>query len=119
MTHGFDNTGSLYDKFGNYKNWWSNETKQKFEQKQQCFIEQYNNFTFHSLEKLAEEGLYSGPTSVNGTKTLGENIAGKIKMFKILNIYLYPCGEPCGAGSGWVRLGQAGSGWLRLAQACQ
>lgn len=72
LTHGFDNSGSLFDKFGNFKNWWSNKTHQQFVQRQQCFIEQYNQFDFPVLESIPD---YKGPTGVNGKATLGENIA--------------------------------------------
>jgi len=72
MTHGFDNLGSQFDKYGNYQNWWSNDTKTQFVDKYQCFIEQYNNFSFPALSEIPG---YDGPISVNGTQTLGENIA--------------------------------------------
>lgn len=64
LTHGFDNIGYQYDADGNLKNWWTNETRKKFEAKFQCFIEQYGNFTD------SVSGLKS-----NGTKTLMENLA--------------------------------------------
>ncbi len=73
LTHGFDNMGSQFDQFGNYINWWSNQTKEEFVQRQQCFIQQYGNFSFEVLQSVAG---YQGPTSVNGQATLGENIAG-------------------------------------------
>ena len=54
MTHGFDNMGSQFDKYGNYQNWWSNDTKTQFVDKYQCFIEQYSNFSFPALsEKMS------------------------------------------------------------------
>lgn len=64
LTHGFDNIGYQYDADGNLKNWWTNETRKKFEAKFQCFIEQYGNFT----DRVS--GLKS-----NGSKTLMENLA--------------------------------------------
>lgn len=64
LTHGFDNIGYQYDADGNLKNWWTNETRKKFEAKFQCFIEQYGNFT----------DCVSGLKS-NGSKTLMENLA--------------------------------------------
>ena len=81
FTHGFDNMGSQFDKHGNYQNWWSNDTKAQFIDKQQCFIEQYGNYSFPVLEGIPG---YDGPTNVNGIQTLGENIAGKrLKLSKM------------------------------------
>jgi len=72
LTHGFDNMGRQFDKYGNYENWWSNETSARFVDRQRCFVEQYGNFSFQILEQIAG---YEGPTNVSGTQTLGENIA--------------------------------------------
>ena len=73
LTHGFDNMGSLFDAHGNFENWWTNATKEKFEQKQECFVKEYSNYTFPILDEIPG---YKGPKSVNGKQTLGENIAG-------------------------------------------
>ncbi|XP_022902040.2 neprilysin [Onthophagus taurus] len=64
LTHGFDNTGRKFDKYGNYIQWWSNETIETFETKTKCFVEQYNNYTLPNIDD-----------SVNGKMTLGENLA--------------------------------------------
>lgn len=71
LTHGFDNNGSQYDAHGNLNNWWSSETKEKFDEKAQCFIDQANGYKIESL------GLY-----VDGVKTLEENLAdqGGVKL---------------------------------------
>ena len=74
MTHGFDNMGALYDAHGNFKNWWTNATRNEFQNKQKCFIEEYGNYNFPILDLLGED--YHGPKNVSGTRTLGENIAG-------------------------------------------
>lgn len=62
MSHGFDDTGSQYDKDGNLKNWWTGEDKSKFEAKTKALGEQFNSYTvvdtIHVLGKL----------------TMGENI---------------------------------------------
>jgi predicted metalloendopeptidase len=74
LTHGFDNNGALFDDKGNFENWWSKSTREKFEKKQQCFINQYGNISFEALKKIIPD--YDGPMNVSGTNTLGENIAG-------------------------------------------
>lgn len=44
LTHGFDNNGRKYDKYGNYRQWWSNSTIDKFENLTKCFVNQYSQF---------------------------------------------------------------------------
>lgn len=41
--HGFDDEGSQYDADGNLNNWWSNKTKEGFNEKAKCFIDQYSS----------------------------------------------------------------------------
>ncbi|CAJ0554865.1 Ff.00g133780.m01.CDS01 [Fusarium sp. VM40] len=67
IIHGFDNTGRNFDKTGNTTEWWDKKSINAFEEKAQCFIEQYNNFTI-----LAPNGT---KVYVNGNLTLDENIA--------------------------------------------
>ena len=72
MTHAFDNTGNekkiykpehngisnyymyhsgrQYDSQGALRPWWTNETLKSFNEKTDCFVEQYSNFTVeHSI----------------------------------------------------------------------
>ncbi|OGE58017.1 hypothetical protein PENARI_c001G11077 [Penicillium arizonense] len=67
LSHAFDSTGRHYDENGNYTNWWDDKTVEGFEERAQCFIDQYSNYTV------------TGPDGkvlhVNGRLTLGENIA--------------------------------------------
>lgn len=62
MSHGFDDTGSQYDKDGNLRNWWTDEDRAKFNEKTGALVAQFNQYTvvdtIHVLGKL----------------TLGENI---------------------------------------------
>lgn len=62
MSHGFDDTGSQYDKDGNLKNWWTDEDRAKFNEKTKALGEQFSAYTvvdtIHVLGKL----------------TMGENI---------------------------------------------
>ncbi|KAJ6093337.1 hypothetical protein N7486_008626 [Penicillium sp. IBT 16267x] len=67
LSHAFDSTGRHYDETGNYTNWWDDETVQAFEERAQCFVDQYSNFTV--------EGAGGKLLHVNGRLTLGENIA--------------------------------------------
>lgn len=62
ITHGFDDTGKLYDSEGNRRKWWSNSTLTNFQRNSRCLEDQYANFTFYG-------------NKVNGKKTLSENIA--------------------------------------------
>ncbi len=63
MTHGFDDQGRQYTKDGNLQDWWTPEDAQKFKEKTQVLIAQFNNYT--ELDSL----------HINGALTLGENIA--------------------------------------------
>jgi predicted metalloendopeptidase len=58
LTHGFDNTGRKHDKFGNYKEWWTNATVHTFEEKIECFVKQYDNFTVEGVEKHVRRLIY-------------------------------------------------------------
>ncbi|HEY1986891.1 MAG TPA: M13 family metallopeptidase [Terracidiphilus sp.] len=63
LTHGFDDEGRQYDKDGNLKNWWTREDEQKFTERAQCMVKQYD-----AIE--AVPGVH-----LNGKLTLGENLA--------------------------------------------
>ncbi|XP_017772968.1 PREDICTED: neprilysin-11 [Nicrophorus vespilloides] len=64
LTHGFDNTGRRFDKYGNLIEWWTNETLNTFEDKTECFIKQYSDYRVPNIEM-----------NVDGDLTLGENLA--------------------------------------------
>jgi len=63
ITHGFDDQGSQYDKYGNVMNWWTKEDMERFRERSKAVVEQYNRY-----EVLP--GIF-----INGELTLGENIA--------------------------------------------
>jgi putative endopeptidase len=63
MTHTFDDQGAQFDKYGNVKNWWTQDDYEKFKAKTQQVVDQYNTFTV--LDTL----------HVKGAMTLGENTA--------------------------------------------
>uniref|UniRef100_A0A8C9VZV5 Endothelin converting enzyme like 1 n=1 Tax=Scleropages formosus TaxID=113540 RepID=A0A8C9VZV5_SCLFO len=62
LTHGYDDWGGQYDRHGNLKQWWTEESYRKFQKKAECIIKLYDNFTVYNQK-------------VNGRLTLGENIA--------------------------------------------
>jgi len=63
MTHGFDDQGRQYDKEGNLNNWWTGNDAEKFNQRTQVLVRQYN-------QKTVLDTVHA-----NGELTLGENIA--------------------------------------------
>ena len=44
MTRGFDDKGAQIHSEGNLVDWWKKETKEKFNKKVKCMIDQYNNY---------------------------------------------------------------------------
>ncbi|RZF41386.1 hypothetical protein LSTR_LSTR000100 [Laodelphax striatellus] len=64
ITHGFDDKGRLFDKFGNLHKWWTDEDIFNFHQRAQCIIEQYSEYI------IPEIGV-----RLDGALTQGENIA--------------------------------------------
>ncbi|EIE90773.1 hypothetical protein RO3G_15484 [Rhizopus delemar RA 99-880] len=67
ITHAFDDTGRLYDGHGLYQSWWTNASSNEFEDRAQCFVNQYGNFSI--------EGPNRTQHFVDGQLTLGENLA--------------------------------------------
>lgn len=63
MTHGFDDKGRLFDKDGNFSEWWTADDAKSFNERTQVIIDHFNN-----IEVLP--GLMA-----NGELTVGENIA--------------------------------------------
>ncbi|MBX7180572.1 MAG: M13 family metallopeptidase [Bacteroidia bacterium] len=63
LTHGFDDQGSQFDEEGNMKDWWTASDKEKFLNKTQMVVAQFNGY-------VAIDSLH-----INGELTLGENIA--------------------------------------------
>lgn len=45
ITHGFDDQGIRFDKEGNFMDWFTRETKEKYKEKAKCFIKQYADYT--------------------------------------------------------------------------
>ncbi|WNG90402.1 M13-type metalloendopeptidase [Mycobacterium sp. ITM-2016-00317] len=64
--HAFDDTGSQFDGDGNLVNWWTEADQAAFAAKTRVLVEQFDGYVPRQLP--------DGP-HVNGTLTLGENIA--------------------------------------------
>jgi len=62
MTHGFDNAGRHFDALGQEADWWTPTAASAFDKHAQCFVDQYSSYQVWNQ-------------SVDGAKTLGENIA--------------------------------------------
>jgi putative endopeptidase len=62
ISHGFDDSGSQYDKDGSLRNWWTEEDRTKFTERAKKLQEQFDAYTV--LDSV----------HVNGKLTLGENI---------------------------------------------
>lgn len=62
ISHGFDDSGSQYDKDGTLRNWWTADDLAKFKERAKKLQEQFDSYTV--LDTL----------HVNGKLTLGENI---------------------------------------------
>lgn len=63
LTHGFDDEGRKFDGHGNLTDWWTEEDGKKYEERTDCLVQEYSNFT--AVDDI----------KVNGKLTLGENTA--------------------------------------------
>lgn len=63
IVHGIDNKGAEFDEDGSLRNWWTNRDRDRFRQKAQALVRQYE--TYRPLPELA----------IDGERTLAENIA--------------------------------------------
>ncbi|HRG53220.1 MAG TPA: M13 family metallopeptidase [Bacteroidia bacterium] len=63
LTHGFDDQGAQFDADGNLKNWWTKEDLERFKQKTDVLVKQFDSYVAIDNEH------------VKGELTLGENIA--------------------------------------------
>ena len=62
ITHGFDDQGRQYDADGNIRDWWTKEDAERFTERAQGLIDQYDNYV--AIDTM----------TINGQMTLGENI---------------------------------------------
>lgn len=75
IAHGFDTTGVKYDAQGNDQDWVSLEDRETFDLKTKCFVDQYSGYE-----------LLPGKW-VNGSLTLGENIADNLGLHLAYQTY--------------------------------
>jgi putative endopeptidase len=64
LTHGFDSSGSKFDKFGNLKNWWSGKIYKEFDKRAQCLVHHASNYKMSTTD-----------LKINGEAVIAENIA--------------------------------------------
>jgi len=62
MSHGFDDQGSQFDKYGNQRNWWTAQDKKNFDARTKVLADWFSSFD-------VQPGI-----KVNGKQTLGEDI---------------------------------------------
>lgn len=58
LTHAFDDQGREYDKYGNINRWWDNKSIERFNEKTECFANQYGSYILNGWH-------------LNGKQTLG------------------------------------------------
>ncbi len=63
LTHGFDDEGRQFDAKGNLKDWWAKEDAAAFNERAQCIVDQYAQYTIVDDIKI------------NSKLTLGEDVA--------------------------------------------
>ena len=63
LTHGFDDEGRQFDLNGNLREWWTKTDNDEFNNRADCFVQQYGDYPVVEDVKL------------NGKLTLGENVA--------------------------------------------
>ncbi|MDE5697523.1 MAG: M13 family metallopeptidase [Lachnospiraceae bacterium] len=62
VSHAFDSSGALYDEYGNYNVWWTDEELAEYKRMSQSIVDYYSNYEMMGIK-------------VNGDLTLMENIA--------------------------------------------
>ncbi|KAH7889832.1 Metalloprotease [Phlebopus sp. FC_14] len=76
LTHAFDSAGRLYNQRGKLEEWWTRQTSDAYQIRQDCIVEQYSSYTI-------DDGK-GGMIHVNGNLTSGENIgdSGLIQAYR-------------------------------------
>jgi putative endopeptidase len=82
VSHGFDDTGALFDEKGNLRNWWAPQDMARFKAEIKKLADQYSAY-----EPLP--GLH-----INGQQVLGENIADVAGLTVAYDAYHHAVGGP-------------------------
>ena len=93
MSHGFDDQGSQFDKYGNQNNWWTEADKRNFEARTKVLVDYFN-----TVEVMPGK-------TINGSLTLGENIGdngGLNIAYRALQNYLKDNPDKAGAIDGFT-----------------
>lgn len=61
--------GRKHDKYGNFMQWWTNQTIESFENLTDCFVKQYENFTIPGVEGHVSYGINNPPCSSSSCST--------------------------------------------------
>ena len=72
LLHGYDDQGSKFDADGNYRMWWTDEDRARFEERAARLVDQAGQYV--ALRNF-QNGDSTEDLKVNGALTLGENIA--------------------------------------------
>ncbi|KAH8409722.1 hypothetical protein KR222_002777 [Zaprionus bogoriensis] len=76
LTHGFDTVGSNFDGNGTMRSWWTNTSREVFEERAECYINHYDNYLIPEINR-----------KVNGNMTKDENIADSEGLRETLSAY--------------------------------
>ncbi|VVC39607.1 Metallopeptidase, catalytic domain,Peptidase M13, C-terminal domain,Peptidase M13,Peptidase M13, N- [Cinara cedri] len=79
LSHNYDNTGRLFNEYGNVLQWWTNKSYEEYSRRAGCMIDHYNNI----LVTMHNDTMY-----VNGNQTLNENIADVVGLKESYFAYL-------------------------------
>ncbi|UZJ51760.1 hypothetical protein CBS101457_001080 [Exobasidium rhododendri] len=67
LSHAFDPSGRLFDEEGRLKDWWTNDTAAAFNERRDCLIDQYAQFTIPDGK--------GGKENLRSRFTIGEDVA--------------------------------------------
>lgn len=67
LSHAFDPAGRLFDENGKLYDWWTNDTATAFNERRDCLVDQYSNYTIPDGK--------GGHSNLRATFTIGEDVA--------------------------------------------
>ncbi|XP_062124491.1 neprilysin-2-like [Drosophila sulfurigaster albostrigata] len=76
LSHGFDSDSSIIDSKGKIRNWWSKMFSDEFNNRIQCFIDQYNKYHVPQINR-----------TIDGDNTKNENMADIGGLYEAINAY--------------------------------